>query len=131
MAVALSTSMVSDITAFANPLLPQIHNTQDDDPGVTPYYLYIQTLDVMVEPGPSEITYNIAFTVLTFLNLSPEQPHCTNETALESMKRKHLDLILFQALMSPKVFLSIPMGQVSINSHLKELLIQPTAAQKN
>lgn len=59
MAVVLSTSMVSGITAFANPLPPQIHNTQDDDPGVTPYYLYIQTLDVMVEPGPSEITYNI------------------------------------------------------------------------
>ena len=51
MAVVLSTSMVSGITAFANPLPPQIHNTQDDDPGVTPYYLYIQTLDVMVEPG--------------------------------------------------------------------------------
>lgn len=59
MAVTLSASMPYGITALASPLSPQVHNDQHDDPGITPYYLYIQSLDLMVEPGPSEVTYNI------------------------------------------------------------------------
>lgn len=59
MAVTLSASMPYGITALASPLFPRVHNDQHNDPGITPYYQYIQSLDLMVEPGPSEITYNI------------------------------------------------------------------------
>lgn len=59
MAVTLSASIPSGMTVFASPLPPQVHNEQHNDPGITPYYLYIQSLDLMVEPGPSEVTYNI------------------------------------------------------------------------
>ena len=59
MAVTLSASMPYGITALASPLFPRVHNDQHNDPGITPYYQYIQSFDLMVEPGPSEITYNI------------------------------------------------------------------------
>ena len=59
MAVSLSASILPSVTALASPFPAQICDEPDNDPGIMPYYLYIQSMDLMVEPGPSEVTYNI------------------------------------------------------------------------
>ena len=59
MAVSLSASILPSATALASPFPAQICDEPDNDPGIMPYYLYIQSMDLMVEPGPSEVTYNI------------------------------------------------------------------------